>query len=145
MSTLSVVQLEARRARGRKYAAKKRAARTPEEKERIRFYMVEWRRRNPEKTLGYGQRRWQDLKAEMISALGGECACCAISDPIFLTLDHVNGDGEAHRRSLGGPNASYAVHEDARREGWPKEKYRVLCWNCNMATRYGRTCPHQQL
>lgn len=34
------------------------------------------------------------------------------------------------------------VYADLRRRGWPQEGYRLLCWNCNAMTRYGRTCPH---
>src|SRR5262252_4538483 len=48
-------------------------------------------------------RRWAQ-RLEMIAAYGGECACCGETEPVFLTLDHVNGDGAAHRRSMNSPS-----------------------------------------
>lgn len=57
----------------------------------------------------------------------------------FLTLEHVNGDGKAHRMKIG--SHTYA---DLRRRGSPQEGYTLLCWNCNAMTRGGRTCPHME-
>jgi len=148
MTTLGVAELERlerRRGQSRRCAAKHRAKRTPEEKEAVRQYMVSWRARNPEKVRAYGRDRWEGLREIMFANLGRQCTCCGIDEPAFLTLDHVNGDGQAHRKSLGGPGASYHVYEDARRQGWPRERYQVLCWNCNLARRWGRQCPHRLL
>lgn len=80
------------------------------------------------------------LRDEMIEAYGGRCACkwCPETNPAFLTLDHINGDGKAHRKEVG--SHSYA---DLRRRGWPQDGYRLLCWNCNALTRYSRVCPHE--
>jgi hypothetical protein len=50
----------------------------------------------------------------------------------------VNGDGKTHRLKVGSH-----VYADLRRRGFPQEGYRLLCWNCNSATRFGRTCPHE--
>jgi len=77
----------------------------------------------------------------MVSAYGGRCACanCPETNSAFLCLDHVNGDGKAHRVKVG--SHTYA---DLRRRGWPKEGFRLLCWNCNASTRFGRTCPHEE-
>lgn len=78
---------------------------------------------------------------ELVEAYGGRCACrnCPETNPAFLCLDHVNGDGSAHRMKMGGH-----VYDDLRRRGWPKDGYRLLCWNCNSMTRFGRTCPHEE-
>lgn len=80
------------------------------------------------------------LRDEMIRAYGGRCSCqwCTETISDFLTLDHVNGDGKAHRKLVG--SHTYA---DLRRKGWPQDGYRLLCWNCNAMTRYGRACPHE--
>jgi len=76
----------------------------------------------------------------MVAAYGGHCACprCPETNPAFLTLEHLNGTGKAHRAKVG--RHAYA---DLRRRGWPKEGYTLLCWNCNAMTRFGRTCPHE--
>jgi len=81
------------------------------------------------------------LRDALVEAYGGRCACtnCPETNPAFLTLDHINGDGKAHRMKLG--SHTYA---DLRRQGWPKDGYRLLCWNCNAMTRFGRTCPHDE-
>jgi hypothetical protein len=73
------------------------------------------------------------------------CACCGEAEYGFLTLDHVNNDGAAHRRALnkgrnitGGGNVYY----DLRRRGFP-EGFQVLCYNCNCTKGYIGCCPHQ--
>lgn len=87
------------------------------------------------------------LRLEMISAYGGKCACCGESEYTFLTLEHLGGGGNHERAKYGnGRNSGSAgmkILARLRREGWPKGKYTVLCANCNMATKLGRTCPHQ--
>lgn len=78
------------------------------------------------------------LKAELIAAYGGCCACCGENAPQFLTIDHVNRDGKQHRKALGGRG----VYTDLKKRGWPAEGFRLLCMNCNWGTRYGAPCPH---
>lgn len=80
------------------------------------------------------------VRDQMVEAYGGRCACanCPETNPAFMCLDHVNGDGRVHRLKVG--SHTYA---DLRRRGWPQDGYRLLCWNCNAMTRYGRTCPHE--
>lgn len=80
-------------------------------------------------------------RLELIEAYGGKCACpkCPETNVAFLCLDHINGDGKAHRMKVG--SHTYA---DLRRRGFPQEGFRLLCWNCNSATRFGRTCPHTE-
>jgi hypothetical protein len=79
------------------------------------------------------------IRDEMLAAYGGQCTCpkCPETNPAFLTLEHVNGTGKEHRKQVG--SHAYA---DLRRRGWPKDGYTLLCWNCNCATKGGKTCPH---
>lgn len=79
-------------------------------------------------------------RARAILHYGGPspaCACCGETTPGFLTIDHVNGDGNSHRAALG-TNTLYGwLHAN----GYP-EGFRVLCMQCNWADGvYGR-CPH---
>jgi hypothetical protein len=69
------------------------------------------------------------------------CACCGEQEDAFLTLDHVNGGGGAHRKQVGskGPNG---VLYWLIRNDFP-EGYSVLCWNCHMAKDRRGGCPHQ--
>lgn len=88
-----------------------------------------------------GAEKRKRLRDEMVATYGGRCACanCPETNSAFLTLDHINGDGKAHRMKMG--SHTYA---DLRRQGWPTEGYRLLCWNCNAMTRGGRMCPHEE-
>mgnify|MGYP001584267129 FL=1 len=91
--------------------------------------------------------RYYRIRAEFLEAYGGRCSCCGESEPRFLTIEHLRGDGEIHRRSLGrgiGRGRASAVYQDLKRRGWPKDGYTIMCWNCNMARRFGRGCPHQE-
>jgi hypothetical protein len=74
-------------------------------------------------------------------AYGGEapaCACCGEQGAAFLTLDHVNNGGNAHRRQKG----NQGVYHELRRAGYPAG-FQVLCFNCNVARRFYGHCPHQ--
>jgi hypothetical protein len=81
------------------------------------------------------------LKVEMFEALGFSCACCGENNPLFLSLDHkIEGDGPEQRKRYDTPQQLIRA---ARREGWPKDKYQVLCYNCNCAKGFFGVCPHQ--
>lgn len=69
------------------------------------------------------------------------CSCCGEAEDCFLTIDHVNGDGNAHRARLGG--GSNRVWLEIINADFPPE-YRVLCYNCNCGReRNGGVCPHE--
>ena len=74
------------------------------------------------------------------------CACCGETNPLFLTLDHINGDGDKHRREMGarGRTAGTWFYRRMMREGYPPG-IQVLCFNCNCGrARNGGVCPHHQ-
>jgi hypothetical protein len=85
------------------------------------------------------------IRLEVLSHYSGgtpKCACCGEREIDFLTIDHVNGGGSAHRRSLGGARGS-GIYPWLRRNDYP-DGFQVLCMNCNFAKgKYG-TCPHQR-
>lgn len=85
------------------------------------------------------------LKLEVIKEYGGKCECCGETAHEFLALDHRHGGGTKLRKAgkLKGGTDSYRL---AKKEGFPKDKYRLLCHNCNMAFgHYGRCPPHENL
>ena len=83
------------------------------------------------------------LKAEAIAAFGGECECCKESNPGFLTIDHINNDGAKHRKTR---THSFSMWRVAKKEGYPRDKYRLLCWNCNCGrAKNGGVCPHKSV
>lgn len=66
------------------------------------------------------------------------CACCGESRAEFLTIDHINGGGLAHRRSLKMPSIDRWLIAQNFPEG-----FQLLCWNCNLAKMIYRVCPHK--
>jgi len=87
------------------------------------------------------------LKAQVFDHYGRICACCGETAELFLTLGHVNGDGAAHRRSLGmGRSGGGAtIWLDIIRRDFP-DNYRIECYNCNCgAFRNKGVCPHVKL
>lgn len=71
-----------------------------------------------------------------------ECACCGQNEPRFLCLDHIDGGGNAHRKSIGGSNRS-AIWWWLKKNGYPPG-FQVLCHNCNMAKAFSGICPHEE-
>lgn len=82
-----------------------------------------------------------ELKKQVIDVYGGKCNCCGISNPAFLTIDHVNNDGKKHRKEIKGNGSLYWW---LKRKGFPKDNFQVLCWNCNMGKHHNNgICPHK--
>lgn len=124
-------------------------------------YQKDWAQANPEKSRSYSS-KWQSRKwredpeyreqkkraererrrakqREVIDHYGGRCACCGEAEPMFLTLDHVNGGGSQDRKKTG-----LRTWEIAMRAGFP-DTFQVLCRNCNYAKYLnGGVCPHQE-
>jgi hypothetical protein len=69
-----------------------------------------------------------------------KCVClgCPETRREFLTIDHINNDGAAHRKEIGGGSRT---EEWLYKNNFP-EGFQILCHNCNWGKyRYG-TCPH---
>ena len=83
---------------------------------------------------------------EALRAYGAVCACCGEGRREFLTIDHIAGNGAAHRRALWGDSrkgSGSPFYGWLKRQGYP-EGFRVLCQNCNCAMGYYGYCPHAQ-
>ena len=87
-----------------------------------------------------GKRERAKLKLDMLDNLGNGCQCagCWEDHPDFLTLDHRNNDGAQQRLQYN----EQQIYRLARREGWPKDKWQVLCIKCNWAKGQYGICPH---
>lgn len=96
-----------------------------------------------DKQSGYRKQTRRRLREEMLDAYGRHCACpkCPETNPAFLTIDHIGGGGVAHRKEI---NSGDGLLRRIRDEGYPADKYRLLCMNCNLLTKGGRTCPHME-
>ncbi len=87
---------------------------------------------------------WKDKRFdEVLQALGNRCACCGEDNIVFLTVDHINNDGYKEKKN--GRRSGRALWSRVRAEGFPKDKYRILCFNCNCgrARLANKICPHE--
>jgi len=55
-------------------------------------------------------------------------------------LDHINNDGNLERLEL----KEHQIYYKAKREGFPKDRYQLLCANCNLAKGVYGKCPHEE-
>ena len=85
----------------------------------------------------------QAQKDAVLDHYGRFCACCGEDEPVFLSLDHINGDGAAHRRETR-KRSGASMYSLLIREGFPAG-FQVLCFNCNFAKRTGEACPHASI
>lgn len=94
------------------------------------------------KAKGRHWQRHEYLKNRLacLEAYGGQCSCCFEKNPEFLGIDHIKGDGAAHRRSAG-----RNIYRILKHMGYPKDNYRILCHNCNMSYGLYGYCPHQEI
>lgn len=73
-----------------------------------------------------------------------KCACCDVRGLVFLTLDHVNGDGAKDRKVMGTAGAGHNFYRWLIKNNFPRQM-QVLCWNCNSAKHILGACPHGTL
>lgn len=114
-----------------------------------------WLVYNQGKMVRYRQK--MRLQALIAYSPGGvpRCACPACPENSgphleFLTLDHIDGDGAAHRQSLiktakrADSGTSLALYCWLRDNNFPPG-FQVLCYNCNSAkgTSQNQKCPHE--
>jgi hypothetical protein len=109
---------------------------------------VEWRKRrllHKDRYNSVHRASRKRVKREAFEAYGGpHCVCCSQSHEEFLTIDHIRGGGNSHRRQL-----EMEMHRGNEFYQWLKKNdypqgYQVLCMNCNLAKRESLSCPHQR-
>jgi hypothetical protein len=84
---------------------------------------------------------WHTYRLRIVEGYGGRCSCCGLADERFLTIDHVNNNGNQHRRELGGGNRRIFI--EILKRGFPPD-FQLLCFNCNCAkSTNGGVCPHE--
>jgi hypothetical protein len=70
------------------------------------------------------------------------CSCCKITEPDFLSLDHMSNDGTEMRKTHGTGTAFYRW---LKRNNYPDLNLQVSCHNCNHGRFInGGVCPHQK-
>lgn len=100
------------------------------------------RNQHPERYAESSREYNKCLKAMVYEAYGNACACCGETEEVFLGVDHIAGDGAEHRKTV---KPGVALYRVIRNEGFPKDKYQLLCRNCNWSKGPGVNgkCVHQ--
>lgn len=103
-----------------------------------RAYLDNYRARHQQKINANNRRYYAALREEVFAHYGKQCACCSEDVMEFLSIDHINGGGRAHRKQT-----NEHIYEWLKKNGFPSG-FRTLCHNCNFARgRYG-VCPHEK-
>jgi hypothetical protein len=101
-----------------------------------------WRTANPERSRAIVRKSERKSRREILEHYSGtppRCVQCGDMRYPCLELDHINGNGAAHRRLLRGLNhrgASTTVYRDIKKRGFPPE-FQVLCANCHRLKTFG--------
>jgi hypothetical protein len=107
------------------------------------------RRMTPEQRVAWGKKtsatrraRYYRLKEAVYQAYGGGCTCCGETEPLFLSVDHVHGNGYDHR--LMGKNCrGDMLYKWIIDNNFPAD-FQLLCMNCNWGRgRNNGICPHK--
>jgi hypothetical protein len=81
--------------------------------------------------------RWKN-KLQVIDAYGGGCAHCGEKDPVVLNIDHIKDDGSKDLTPSGNRLNGNVLYGWIIKHGFPKDRYQVLCANCNQRKEWHR-------
>lgn len=83
------------------------------------------------------------FRIKVFDYYGSTCNCCGETNKMFLTIDHVNNDGNIHRHPGGRRISGVHLYRIIVRDSYP-DGYQVLCMNCNYGKHVnGGVCPHE--
>jgi len=115
-----------------------------ENKKEILMKNREWRMKNKEKIREW----WRNIRLEVLSHYSDKsqdfprCTCCGETEFNFLSIDHIHGGGNQHRKQIK-VQSGYKFYYWLKKNNFP-DGYQVLCMNCNWGKRMNnRICPHQ--
>jgi hypothetical protein len=125
---------EKAREQAREYRNRKLANASPEEEAAFRAVEAANTKRNQDRR-----------KNEVFTAYGGyRCACCGETERLFLSIDHINNDGNVERKSGAYRSSGTAFYLWLCKQKFPLG-YQVLCMNCQVGKhKNGGVCPHQR-
>ena len=103
-----------------------------------------WYAKNQGRALAYMAQYRKETKDVVFNAYGGYiCACCGETEKRFLTIDHIDGGGNKHRKETGMKSGN-EFYIWLRLQGFPAG-YQVYCYNCNLGKRHNNNvCPHKE-
>ncbi len=103
----------------------------------------EYYQQNKEKIRVGDRIRNLKVKSKVMEHYGGECICCGETILAFLTIDHIVGNGNKHKKEIGvssGKDFYYWLIKNNFPGG-----FQVLCFNCNCGRQVNSgICPHKE-
>ena len=112
----------------------------------MRARSTRWYQEHPEQARERYKAWLVKLRNGVFEHYGTKCACCGETERVFLTIDHVDGGGNQHRKTLRPSGSHKASSVDfyrwLRKNKYPKG-FQTLCRNCNVAKYRFGICPHE--
>ena len=143
-ATLSDEQQARRRESARRYqAAHPEAVKESKQRGRLanpetgRRYNRQYRQANLEQRREADRQRYWAWKAAVLAHYGEQCACCGATER--LSIDHVDGDGAAHRHEIFGHNRGGSMYRWLVSQNFPSG-LQTLCTPCNQSKKNGDRC-----
>lgn len=95
---------------------------------------------NRRKILAQHRELSRQLKLEALShySLSGivKCSCCNVDDIDVLCLDHIDNNGNEHRKRINSYGTGF--YRRLKKSGFPNG-FQTLCFNCNMKKAIGKS------
>lgn len=112
------------------------------DKARTRLWMLNNKDRQYENLKRHRLKLRDDaLRAYSVNGIPA-CTCCEESVVRFLCIDHINNDGNLHRKELGNPTT---IYHWLKKNNYPLG-FQVLCYNCNLGKAHNKgVCPHKSV
>lgn len=114
-------------------------------------YYPSWQCKECQRTANskYQKEITLEKRAIVFNHYGEACSCCGESNRKFLTIDHVNNNGAAHRRELcRNKMSSLTWYKWIINNNFPDD-LRLQCYNCNCGRQYNSgnvgVCPHEEV
>jgi len=105
----------------------------------VNGWTAKYRKNNKDK-CNLLSRNWHRKNRELVLMhYGKRCVCCGETRQEFLTVDHINKDGAAERKTIG--QNGWKLYHYIIKTNFP-DRYRILCYNCNIALGHYGYCPH---
>lgn len=95
-----------------------------------------------DKEKQYSKIKLLNIKKEVINEYGGKCECCGQDIWQFLTIDHVGNWGNQHRKIIGNRGGK-TIYQWLKKNLYPKDNFRLLCYNCNCSIGFHGFCSHE--
>lgn len=103
----------------------------------LQYFRLHARSRKIQNAEAHRRRKQAAIDA-VLRHYGDECACCGEVERVFLTVDHLEGTGAAHRKQIRRRNIYFWLVKNHFPQG-----FQILCFNCNCAKERVGQCPHR--